>query len=469
MAASRRTDVHRARRQLAIEDLRAQFSRQDLGCSSALAKGLHGFTIRLTPSHTLRSRRHSIWSLLKMHVDSAWTETARAYGASFKGIPPGLIDMKVSCCGATGILHLQGQGASRERIADSIETWIKLLQGARRTLEAKVTNGSGRRGLDEWIAPRRSGAAKRPGHDKLLIWLGSMNALIYLLRNLQRFDSGYGRSEGDEWSLALRKKIWRAEIDAGLRHEEMDPVKLSKVTGCSLASVREEIRSRDMHAATLKVTNQYCRICWRETTKYAFLRQLVFGPYEDLPASGGALSRKYCWLHMPKTDGSRYWVDRRREGAINAQRLNLYKPRKAAFVSALIPKNGVDDQEARKLAYDLNRNRLRSDVAPESELKLRDRVALLMGKGFSQSEIARRCGVSRQAVNKVVKRLKEIWLAGRREIDCLNPVTNEIMEWDVLLGRVQELLAEGCPRADIATRLGVYRHTVDAMVQRLQR
>jgi DNA-binding transcriptional regulator LsrR (DeoR family) len=92
-----------------------------------------------------------------------------------------------------------------------------------------------------------------------------------------------------------------------------------------------------------------------------------------------------------------------------------------------------------------------------------------MGKGFSQSEIARRCGVSRQAVNKVVKRLKEIWLAGRREIDCLNPVTNEIMEWDVLLGRVQELLAEGCPRADIATRLGVYRHTVDAMVQRLQR
>lgn len=321
MAASRRTDVHRARRQLAIEDLRAQFSRQDLGCSAALAKGLYSFAIRLTPSHTLRSRRHSIWSLLKSHVDSAWTETARTYGASFKGIPPGVIDMEVSRCGTTGVLHLEDQGASDERTTDSIETWIKLLLAARRTIEAKVTNEPVRRGLDEWVATGRSGAVKRPGYGKLITWLGSINALIFLLRNLQRFDSGYGRGEGDEWSLALRKKILRAEIDAGHRQEEIDPVKLSKVTGCSLASVGEEIRSRDMHAATLKITNQYCRICWRETTKYAFLRQLVFGPYEDLPASGVALSSKYCWLHMPKADGSRYWVDRRREGAINAQQI----------------------------------------------------------------------------------------------------------------------------------------------------
>ncbi|WP_037587491.1 helix-turn-helix domain-containing protein [Stenoxybacter acetivorans] len=61
-------------------------------------------------------------------------------------------------------------------------------------------------------------------------------------------------------------------------------------------------------------------------------------------------------------------------------------------------------EQARKLAYERAHTR---KPQPKRSPAMHDKVRTLLAQGLTQAEIARRLGVSRQAVWKVAKRIDE--------------------------------------------------------------
>ncbi len=456
-------EIFRERRRGIVEDIRQEFAVPTPGVASALCDGLREFSRRLDASYTTVSRRYSLWRLLEEHIDVPWAGVSPPPRVLATAVHPSLFDMKASKCGKVLPDGGRVDANSANEVVRCISSWHVLLVAARDSAEELLSGSDGRRGLDRWLEKEATPRARTAEASSVERWLGSLNAMIFLFRNLIEL-RGADDSNGYEWSAVVRQKILRVEIEAGLRQELVSEEVLARRTGLSLATIAEENRSRLFHAATLRTTNQYCTICWRETTKYEYYKRLVFGPLDGLRSSV-SLSSKYCWLHVPSNDRTRYWADRKRADGIRKLRWRLYERSRCGFVDRLLPTKGVDRQEAAKIAYDIHRNDLRGGVVPVRSPKLRDRVAALMGRGLTQSQIADQLGVSRQAVSKVVKRLREIWAAKAREIENIDPTTNEIMEWNTLAPKVKEMSAKGFAAADIAKEFGLYRHTIDAMLR----
>lgn len=460
----RLAEIFRERRRGVVEDIRQEFAVPAPGVASALRDGLREFSRRLDASYTIVSRRYSLWRLLEEHIDGPWAGVAGPPRVLATAVHPSLLDMKASRCGKVLPDGGRVDANSANEVVRCINSWHVLLVAARDSAEELLSGSDGRRGLDRWLEKETTPRVRTAEASSVERWLESLNAMIFLFRNLVELRGARDDSNGYEWSEVVRQKILRVEIEAGLRQELVSEEVLIRRTGLSPATIAEENRSRLFHAATLRTINQYCTICWRETTKYEHYKRLVFGPLDGLRSSV-SLSSKFCWLHVPSNDRTRYWVDRRQADEIRKLRWRLYERSRCGFVDGLLPTKGVDRQEAAKIAYDIHRNDLRGGVVPVGSPKLRDRVAALMGRGLTQSQIADQLGVSRQAVSKVVKRLREIWAAKAREIESIDPATNEIIGWADLAPQVKEMKARGLSVADMAKEIGVYRHTIDAMLR----
>lgn len=130
----------------------------------------------------------------------------------------------------------------------------------------------------------------------------------------------------------------------------------------------------------------YCTLCWRLTLRSEKMQQAK----QPVPPDAGIrrLSNRYCAEHNPSDPRSRYWTDR------------LYREAFERELAALSDDHTVDMQQARKLAYE--RAHVRKPQ-PKRSLERHKKIRELLAKGMTQAEIARRLGVSRQAVGKVVR------------------------------------------------------------------
>ncbi|WP_228396942.1 helix-turn-helix domain-containing protein [Limnobaculum xujianqingii] len=131
----------------------------------------------------------------------------------------------------------------------------------------------------------------------------------------------------------------------------------------------------------------YCVLCWRLSLRSERMLQAK----QPVPPDAGIrrLSDRYCAEHNPSDPRSRYWTDRRYKDAFERE------------LALLLHDLAMDRQQARKLAYE--RAHVRKAPPKRSPL-MHEKVRELVAQGITQAEIARRLGVSRQAVWKVVKR-----------------------------------------------------------------
>ena len=189
----------------------------------------------------------------------------------------------------------------------------------------------------------------------------------------------------------------------------------------------------------------------------------IFERFNAGRMSAGNLSQRYCSIHKPGS--SKYHADLRYKSAFQRQLAVLMGSARSEFAINFRPPDAADMQEVRKTAYDQVHSGLHAIAsASGASMGLREKIWLMHGEGLSQSEMAKRLGVSRQAVSKAKKSLEELLnthLAG----SYLNPITGEAQVSERTREDIQDGLRHGLPIATIAKEVGLSKGTVDGLAR----
>ncbi len=376
------------------------------GCAPEVAKGLTALASRLTPSHTITSRRYSIWSAIRDDVDAPF----------------------------------------RAQVANFTRPWDARLLARFKPSEA-------------WRAP--------PG-ENLRVARSMDEAGTVLVRSI---DESLSKAEVvllsmEQWAECLRLAIRSSEHDqstaAAHFRATLDSVRMLmtdlRARRPSHGSTEDEGVVRD--SASRSDQHTYCELCWRVSLRTAALE------CGQQAARARRLSRRFCSFHDPRDPSSRYRVDLRYKASFENELDALLQIGESAYSVTFAPPLSADEQEVRKTAYDLVHSRLRA--VNSSTPGFRERIADLTLQKLTQAEIARKLGVTRQAVSKAIKSLERVFHA--RYIDAeLSPRTGESLTLSgdagsTIRDHVLSLKAQAHTPASIANKLGRFRHSIECLL-----
>lgn len=373
-------------------------------CDPRLVAGFASFFEHVTPSHTITSRRYSMWGLVREHIDRPFEEALsdypegalRAFVAEFVPSsawkPPGRVVLEIaSSCQEAALPRLQSTSEERSRaelVVSALMQWDECLRLVVR--RAKVS----------------------PNHEHFAATLDSIRKLLSKLRSLRP------RHERDAEGTSVRDAISRPDQDT------------------------------------------FCELCWRESLRAAALRS----GQSKLRARG--LSSRFCAIHDPRDPKSRYRADLRYKPAFERELDSLMNLDKSAYFIRFEPPRSADFQEIRKTAYDLVHSRLRQ--LDSTRPGLREHVAELLGQGLSQSDVGRKLGISRQAVSKAKKSLERVLRARALDAELSprtgeslalsGPAGTKIRD------QVRSMRKDGIALTEIASQLGRSRHSLEFLL-----
>ena len=410
------------------------------GCSTAFIEGLNSFKEELTASHSLTSRRYSIWSLVHKHLDQPFLAALEGYtGAWERRLVGGCLLSEMGC----------------RRPAWRVKYSVVQSPGEAFD-EARF----------ELLSTKQRGG--RPKGVLLADWQ---------LANLRKWDSNL--------RFAIRMAQDASDDPFGVEclhfTGTLDTVRLLLVwlSYCRPArSVHPDYDGRLADAKARRHSTSYCELCWRQTLRssaFACLRTERFAGESDsewearldlelmakrLPtASWRRWSNRFCRQHDPRDPGSRYRADLPYKEAFRHEVEALMGRRRSNYVLRFPLPRGADQQEVRKAAYDLVHSRLRPLGATEPGV--REKVVLMAREGLSQAEMVRRLGVSRQTVSKAMKSFSRL-MSVRSSEAYIDPTSGEVSISDEQLALIHAMELQGATVADIARAAGLFPHTVKA-------
>lgn len=212
----------------------------------------------------------------------------------------------------------------------------------------------------------------------------------------------------------------------------------------------------------------YCELCWRLTNRSERLRELTWSiaSHEQLARErirAGRLSNRYCTMHAPGT--ARYHADHRYKAAFQHHLTVLIGSGRSDFAVNFQPPDAADMQELRKTAYDQVHSGLHAIASSSgTSMGLREKIWLMQDEGLSQAEMAKRLGISRQAISKAKKSLEAL-LDAHHAGRYLNPITGEAQVSDHIREDIRDGLRRGLPIAAIAKEVGLSKGTVDGLAR----
>jgi DNA-binding CsgD family transcriptional regulator len=309
------------------------------GCDPRVAGAIRKFANRLD-KYSSRSRRYSIYTLLSETIDGAWRDYIASLPDEYEG---------KACC-RTQILSLM---AEQNGFSSFHSTFTFIARWARLSNAIASTENNG------------------PTDHLLVASKSDLNAIH------EKFEATVS---------SLRELASTAELKKPRR-----------------------ISAGRLNARRLK---RYCELCGNPPELAAVISGVVWP--QDNPNGKANLSSRYCSSHRPKHhDGS--WNPAYRRARRNKEKFEgevvrvEHHTSNVPSISAAKSK-GLEDPFLWALmrAQDLHLfegNRLRNiaRLLVDSRINLRRKqMVMFLAEGFSQSDIARRLGISRQAVSKTV-------------------------------------------------------------------
>lgn len=190
------------------------------------------------------------------------------------------------------------------------------------------------------------------------------------------------------------------------------------------------LRSRRELETLKKQSYSFCELCWKLSMRSALLASW---PHEGggLTENPFELSNRFCADHDPCRPGTKYRTDLRYREEFRRELDALKKKGCSRYTVRFTAPPGADDFEIRKTAYDLvhsgmKRNRRNDGIA----IGTCEVVYIELQSGLNQSQIAKKLGISRQAVSKAAKKLKA--MANRRSrLSEVDPNSAEIVRRSV--------------------------------------
>ncbi len=395
-------------------------------CDPGFAECIALFSAKLTSSHSLTSRRYSVWAEVRSILDEAFTHAVESYSGAWQHQLLG--NMKLSCMGKS----------PPEWRADPVI--IECPSGYDRT-ELRISK------IDQLEVKTPDTMDVDWQVSNLRLWYTNLR---YVIRSAQDAACDPYEPACQRFCSTLDTAMRLLSVLAALRPGR------SMYFGDWLGDDRTRLQAAS-----------YCELCWRETMRWAALMNTEEGPGKFLPDSRWRkLSDRYCGIHDPSDPGSKYHSDLPYKQAFRRELEALRGRGRSGFLFRFPLPNGADTQELRKTAYDQVHSGLRPATASlHAEPGLREKVWVLHREGLHQAEIARRLGVSRQAVSKAWKSLGE--LVSRRQAEVyIDPITGEPSIRPSVLAELRSLHAQGIPIAEIARRTRLLKRTVQALVFR---
>ncbi|WP_162884962.1 helix-turn-helix domain-containing protein [Pseudomonas syringae] len=242
------------------------------------------------------------------------------------------------------------------------------------------------------------------------------------------------------------------------RHEVVEIVRSAP---CQLSDQEQEARLAKawMPESSLRLSPSCTLISKAEAAKL----RLVFERFRSERFFAGNLSNRYCHVHKPGSP--KYHADLRYKAAFHHHLSALSRSGRSEFAFNFLPPSSADTQEIRKLAYDQVHSGLHVVTTGEpSSLGLREKVWLMHEEGISQSEMARRLGISRQAISKAKKSLESLIKTHHAGSD-INPLTGEARVSDPVRKAIRDASMKGLSITAIAKQVGLSKGTVDGLVR----
>lgn len=374
------------------------------GCDPELATALAQLAHEISPSHSITSRRFSVWSLVRRHIDQPFGK-------------------------AIASLKHRAWGGLVGEFVPSLAWQPPNLQ----VIELATT-------FREVALPRINGSPEYTSRAESVV------------------------SAITQWDECLRLVGRRARISKGLSHlvPALDAMRLLLAR---LMRLRPRVE-RDVYGISVRDSltrpDQYtfCELCWRESLRCAALNA------GESKLRARRLTDRFCRHHDPRDPRSQYRVDIRYKEAFRQELDALLNVEQSRFSFSFHAPRGADFQELRKTAYDLVHARLRT--LSSKEPGFREQVATLLISGLNQSEVARRLGVSRQAVSKAKKSLEGMLKARQHDAE-ISPRTGESLSLsgpggEQLRARVSAMMREGKSTSEIARELQRFRHSIRFLV-----
>lgn len=425
-------------------------------CSSRLIAGYERLLAELSASSSLTSRRYSVWSAVRRNMDDAFFESLAGFrGEWSRGLLMGCRLSEMGkyapsvCAIPNGITDPAYSKAWAELDAGWAEQMLKNCQSPH--LKPEIP----RRPLnDGWGFKEASRRLSKPVSVLPIVW--QMGNIGFWEMNFRCVLQGLGLRSNENSEMLDTLDLIVYQLIPLLRR--FRPTRTT--THPEYESLRDD--------QTAPWDEHYCELCWRLTVRSVRLAEVRRLTTDNEQRSrerikAGRLSNRYCSMHMPGT--ARYHADLRYKDAFQRHLDAVYRRRASDYTFNFQPPSSPDTQELRKLAYDQVHSGLRA-IAPKKAkgAGLREKVWLMHQEGLSQSEMARRLGVSRQAISKAKKSLESL-MNVHHAGSYLNPLTGEAQVSARVLDEVQGGLRRGLPIAVIAKAVGLSKGTVDGLAR----
>lgn len=309
------------------------------------SQGLLNFSAALLPSHTLTSRRYSIWTALKRCVDEPFATVIASCSLDW--------DRQLLLGFAPSSAWRIPSRPVLERMAQHPEVAHGVLQLSTRRPKSRVAQIVA--AIECWAECLRlviRDATQDQFGDAATMFSATVDSVLSLFRRLSR-----------------RRPYWHLEPDFGRVSDKI-------------------VRPDD---------GTFCELCWRPSMRTEALKS------RSNNFNGRRLSPRYCSHHNPSDSRSKYRTDLRYRAAFSREVEALFRFESSAYLLRIQPRS-FDEEDVRKAAYALVHSRLRPLGARRPGL--RERVFSLHARGLRQAEIACELGVSRQAVSKALKNLR---------------------------------------------------------------
>ncbi|MBN2990535.1 MarR family transcriptional regulator [Pseudomonas cedrina subsp. fulgida] len=259
------------------------------------------------------------------------------------------------------------------------------------------------------------------------------------------------------WRVSIRSDRLQ-ELAAHQRHEVGEIVRSAQ---CQLSD--EEQEARLAQAWMLESSLRFSPFCILISKAEAAKLRLVFERFRIERIVAGNLSSRYCHVHKPGS--SKYHADLRYKAAFQRHLTALSGAGRSEFAFNFRAPSAADTQEVRKVAYDQVHSGLHVVTSRKTpSFGLREKVWLMHVEGISQSEMARRLGISRQAISKAKKSLESL-MNTQHAGSYINPLTGEAQVPELIRKAIRDATMKGLSITVIAKEVGLSKGTVDGLVR----
>jgi predicted DNA-binding protein YlxM (UPF0122 family) len=450
----------------------------DSRCSPAFDSGFKAVFSSLSASSSLTSRRYPIWPLVREHLDAVFDDCIKNYKGEWARVllagtrlsemaqrPPlfwAIPGMKPAGDGDTAlaveIVASDFVGAKPESMPEidwqllNMERWDSNLRFAIRSL----LGPSG-----AWLPDAGVLCGALESVRELFRLFGHFRPkLTKALRGFDALMDDRTRPQG----TAYCELCWRESIRSK-KLQELDAKERKAVRAVLGASIvgGDGKDLRWAQALMLKTSRHLPPAAAMVSKSEAVEISRIFERFSIERMSAGNLSQRYCSIHKPGS--SKYHADLRYKSAFQRQLKVLMGLARSEYAINFRPPDAADRQEVRKTAYDQVHSGLHAIASGiGTSMGLREKIWLMHGEGLSQPEMAKRLGVSRQAISKAKKSLEEL-LNAHHAGSYLNPLTGEAQVPERIRDDIRDALKRGLPVAAIAKEVGLGKGTVDGLVR----